>query len=334
MYIITSKEQLIKDLKEKYNDISAIYGRYYIFGDLGGMRGDLVDALPPTLKVITVTTVGYDQFDLVALKKRGIVVCNTPGNASISVAEIALYLTLSTFRFTSVFEKYFRQTENSELCRQAITELDNSSGKLLIDPADAPSAFADGERVGKKYAHSPYGFRAGIAGFGGIGIEIGRRLNALGMEIHYFDRYKLTLEREANLGYNVTYHESFVSLLGQSDVLVLALPLHDDTKEIVNKKAIEMLPDDARIVNVGRGGLINHQHLVAALESGKLSSVGLDVHPNEPYIEKKLVERDDITLLPHLGGGTVEVVRNAAIKSINNIRDVLEGSGRGITPVN
>lgn len=191
-----------------------------------------------------------------------------------------------------------------------------------------------GEKIGDRFISGPRGHSVGIAGLGDIGKEIGKRLNAIGMTVHYTKRVPLTKAEQAELGFKATYHESFESMLPHSELLVLSLPLSAHTHHIVNEKTIAQLPDGARIVNIGRGGLIDTQALIASLKSGKISGVGLDVFEKEPSIEPELLGRWDVILTPHLGSSTYDVAVAAENTCMTNITEYYFGDMTNVTSVN
>lgn len=317
------------------------------FSPVGGLKGDLVAALPESVKIIVSTTVGMDPYDIQALGSRGIVVCNAPGHAADPVADHVLYLTLSLFRYSQVFEhvtKHFDKTTdgranlktnlpwNQETGRPVFfSELTEAQKRQFID--NKPP-FNFGECVGDRFVRSPRGHTVGIAGFGSIGKEIGARLHALGMHIHYTKRDKLTETQLSQLGYPTTHHASLDSMLPICDLLVLALPLTQQTTHIIDKSALSKLPDGARIINIGRGKLIDEHALLDALRAGKLANVGLDVFENEPLVLKDLQTRWDTVLTPHVGSSTYEIAVAAENTCTENLSQFFYGDKLGITAVN
>ncbi|CAN6655414.1 putative 2-hydroxyacid dehydrogenase YPL113C [Trichomonascus vanleenenianus] len=330
-YKLTTKEQFIADIKGKYSDIEAIWALWLGFMPIGGLKDDdVIEALPASMKVLAIASVGYDQYGVEKLKARGITVTNSPGFPNVAVAEIAVHLALSAFRFTTVFETALRECRNTIAARKVVAEFDKQIGSL--ETGKVSTLFQLGQKVGINSALSLRGHTAGIAGFGQIGKEIGRLLSAFGMNIHYLKRSPLTADEQAALGYHAVHHASFESLARASELLVLALPLTPATEYILNEKTIAALPDGAKIVNIGRGKLIDQKALVNALKNNKISSAGLDVFEQEPLIESELANRQDVTLLPHLGCASLDAYMNGQANAIKNIRAVLETS-KPIHPV-
>lgn len=191
-----------------------------------------------------------------------------------------------------------------------------------------------GETVSGRAVRQPRGHVVGIVGFGAIGKVIGQRLSSIGMKVHYTKTSVLSKSEKAALGYNATFHESAADLFKVSDLLVLACPLNSATKNLVNEESIKLLPQDARIVNIGRGGLIDTKALVRALRSGRISGAGLDVFEREPIIDDELCDRWDVVLLPHIGSATMETAELSEINCMNNINNIIFGDGKDLTSVN
>lgn len=333
-YTLTTRDQFIEDLKpgRLLGNIVGIFADWTAFSKIGHMDADLIKHLPNSLKITVIPSTGYEPFDVEALSARGIILCNTPAISSSAVADAALLLTLSVFRYISAFEKAVRTTGNVIDSRAAVGNMDKEKGCLVFDKEER---FIFGSRVSRLQLHveSPYGKRVGIAGFGKIGQQIANRLSALGMQIHYFKRSRLSVEEETSLSYPVHYHNSFDSLCQISDLLLLALPGDRSTEHILNEKTIHLLPFGARVVNVGRGSLINETHLLEALSNGQISSVGLDVYENEQSINKELLRRDDVTLTPHVGACTEDVYIKAYDNCMRNISQYFT-TGKAATSVN
>ncbi|MCS7103137.1 MAG: hypothetical protein NZ992_04550, partial [Candidatus Korarchaeum sp.] len=133
-----------------------------------------------------------------------------------------------------------------------------------------------------------------------VGSEIAELLRSIGMQVDYYDKYKVggsSLER----------------VLKESDVIVLASPLTEETKGLIGKKEFSMMKEGVILINVGRGELIDLEAALEALESGKLGGLGLDVFPREPPFGDAIFERllgfNNVVLTPHLGGTSLESER-------------------------
>ncbi|KAL2847900.1 D-isomer specific 2-hydroxyacid dehydrogenase [Aspergillus pseudodeflectus] len=175
--------------------------------------------------------------------------------------------------------------------------------------------------------HDPKGKVLGILGMGGIGREMANRARAFGMTIQYHNRSRLSSELEGGAKY-----VSFDDLLATSDVLSLNLALNPSTRHIIGEKEFQKMKDGVVIVNTARGALIDEKALVAALESGKVMSAGLDVYEQEPIVELGLLNNPRVMLLPHIGTMTYETQKEMEILVLDNLRSAVE-KGELITQV-
>lgn len=311
------------------------------------MKGDLIDSLPESLKIVVSCAAGFDSYDGAALAKRGIALCNSPGMAAGPVADQVLYYTLSLYRYFHIFERLAREHQHTITCRTAVTtsewDLETGKPKMFLSnkndseynsEADKAPGFAFGDLMAGRAVRQPRGHSAGIVGFGAIGKEIGRRLDSIGMNVHYTKNTPLSDKEIAALGYEATFHESTDTLFPKCDVLVLACPLNAKTHYMINEKSLAQLPKEAKIINIGRGALIDMKALLAALKSGHISGLGIDVFEKEPIIDKELCDRWDVIVTPHIGASTIEVVERSESHCIDNIYDMIVEGGKKLTRVN
>lgn len=327
-YTLTTREQLIADLADSLKQIEAIVLYWDAFFPVGGLDQELLNAIPESVKVVTLPSVGHEHVNGALLRTRGISLCNTQAISGQAVADLALFLTLACFRFTNIFEHSLRSCGNSAHARKDALAFDPETGVPTKDSNKSLdySVYAFGEHVGNNIpVQSPHGHKAAIIGFGAIGQEIGKRLACLGMEIHYYKRTALSQVKANELGYEAHYHSTLESIFPVAELLVLALPLTPQTKHMVNASSIETLPNGSRIVNVGRGPLIDQKALVDALKSKKVLSAGLDVYEKEPIVEQELLQRQDVTLLPHIGGSTLDVAEDSTTNCLANVDLLLSG---------
>ena len=134
------------------------------------------------------------------------------------------------------------------------------------------------------------------------------------------------VEREVN----ATFYPTLPALMARSACLLLATPAGP---ALLTATTLPLLPRGARIVNIARGSLIDEDALVDALEAGHISAAGLDVHRNEPYVNKRLAGRTDVSLTCHTGGASLETMVGFERLVLENVESVL-GGGRGVTVVN
>ncbi|PGH28282.1 60S ribosomal protein L17 [Polytolypa hystricis UAMH7299] len=254
----------------------------------------MLSALPSTVKFICHNGAGYDNIDIPGCSKRGILVSSTPVAVNNATADIAMFLMIGALRHAYV----------------------------------PISAIRNGQWQGKtSLGYDPRGKTLGILGMGGIGREVAIRARAFGMRIIYHNRNRLSPDLERGATY-----VSFQELLARADVLSLNLSLNASTRHIISAREFDQMKDGVVIVNTARGALIEEKALVAALESGKVLSAGLDVYENEPAVEPGLISNPRVMLLPHIGTATYETQREMELLVLENLRTCLE-RGTLVTPV-
>lgn len=146
-------------------------------------------------------------------------------------------------------------------------------------------------------SNDPKGKLLGIVGMGGIGRAFSKRARALGMKCQYHNRNRLSPELEDGAEYVDTLDE----LLESSDVVSLNLPLNEKTKHLIGKKEFERMKNSAILINTARGGVVDEQALVDALDMGEIAGCGLDVYEEEPKVNEGLLKNPKAFLLPHVG---------------------------------
>ena len=221
----------------------------------------------PKLAIIANTGAGYEKIDVAAARARGIVVVNTPGVTDGCVADMAMGLLLAAARHIVRGDKYAR------------------SG------AWSKAAYPLVPRV--------FGKRMGILGLGHIGMTIARRAAAFDMKISYYSR-----RPRADVSY--PYLPSVAALAAASDFLVVACPGGPATRHIVDAEVLKALGPKGYVVNISRGSVIDEEALIAALEDGTIAGAGLDVLEHEPAVPARLAALDNVVIMPHRGGGTIE----------------------------
>ncbi|KAI5964936.1 hypothetical protein CANMA_003446 [Candida margitis] len=334
-YKMTTRGQFVEDLKTKFSHISAIYGAWLGFVPIGGFR-TVIEYAPSSLKVLAFCSVGYDHQDAHELAQRNIAMTNVPSDgAAEPVSELVVYFTITGFRQLHMYErqKLLKIPDTIDIrYKFANEEFNQKDGKINLSHE---RGYDFGERINKRPNLSPRGHNVVIVGFGQIGQLIGRKLHELGMNITYVKRSKLSNEQEDKLGYEATYASTILDVAkhGEVDLIVIACPATPETHHLINEEVIKSISKPFRIVNIGRGTVIDQEALLQGLNSGKILFAGLDVFENEPAINKDLINREDVVLTPHIGASTQENFDYAAIKALENIDDVLEG-GSGISKVN
>lgn len=240
------------------------------------------------LKVIGRAGVGVDNVDVDAATKRGIIVMNTPGGNTISTAEHAFSLMVSTAR--------------------------------NIPQADASVKGGKWDRktfVGVEL----YNKTLAILGMGRIGTEIARRAIAFGMRVLAYDPY-LSASRARSL--QVELIESLDAIIPEADFITMHMPLTGETKYMLNAERLAKTKKGVRIVNCARGGLIDELALVEALKSKQVAAAALDVFETEPLpADSPLRGLPNLILTPHLGASTAEAQEGVGIEVAEQIRAAL-----------
>ena len=240
------------------------------------------------LKVIGRAGVGVDNIDLDAAKKHSVTVVNAPTSTTVAVAELAFGLLLAVAR--------------------------------EIPRADA--GMKQGEWLKKQFEGTELnGKTLGIIGFGRIGMEVGKRAAAFGMNVIIYDP-------------NVAEHElvhgnaepvSLQELFAWSDFISLHLPLNVHTRDLLGPVAFSQMKDGVRIISTARGGIIDEPALLNALNSGKVAGAALDVFEKEPPGLTELVSHPRVIATPHMGAQTAEAQTRAAEDIASEVLAALRG---------
>jgi D-3-phosphoglycerate dehydrogenase len=240
------------------------------------------------LKVVGRAGVGVDNIDLAAAKAHGVTVVNSPLATTIAVAELTLSLMLSVVR---------------EVPR---ADASMKAGKWLKK-----------ELEGREL----YGKTLGVVGFGRIGSAVAERAKAFGMTILAYD----PLVPAAVIAERGGKPVSFDELLGQSDMITMHMPLTAESRNMLNAEAFGKMKDGVFVVCAARGGVIDEEALLAALNSGKVTGAALDVYAVEPPGQSELVAHPRVIDTPHVGAQTVEAQARAANDIAEEVRNALEG---------
>ena len=252
-----------------------------------------LSAAGPGLKLIASFGTGVDHIDIAAAKARGLTVTNTPGVLTEDTADMTMALILAVAR---------RLGEGERLVR---------SGRWT---GWSPTSMLGVRLSGK---------RLGIVGMGRIGTAVARRARAFGLSIHYHNRRRADLALEAEL--EATYWESLDQMLGHMDVVSVNCPHTPATYHLISARRLRRLKPHAIVVNTSRGEVIDQQALIRALYARELAGAGLDVYAREPDIDPKLLELDNVVLLPHIGSATIEGRIAMGEKVIVNIKTFIDG---------
>jgi D-3-phosphoglycerate dehydrogenase / 2-oxoglutarate reductase len=239
----------------------------------------------PLLRVIARTGVGVDLVDLEAASARGITVVVTPGSGTRAVAEGVLALALHLVKRLRPLTDLVRQGRWAERSRIQVGDLDGAT--------------------------------IGIVGYGRIGRRVGELAGAFGMRVLAHDPFSPPPPEVdcPDLG----------TLAAASDVLTLHAPLTDQTRHLVDQAFLAGARPGAVLVNCGRGGLLDLDAVLAALQTGRLAGVGLDVFDPEPPPHHPLFDHPDVVLTPHLMGLTRRATAATFADAARGVADVLAG---------
>ncbi|KAG2178482.1 hypothetical protein INT44_001634 [Umbelopsis vinacea] len=267
-----SRPEFFELCKSKYQGVKTVYRESTSAKYIGSFDEELIRHLPQraSVKFICSNAAGYDSIDINAAAQRGIYVSNTPGAVDTATADIAMILLLNACRNITQSEKNLKE------------------GRW---------------NAGIFMGTNPEGKKLGILGMGGIGKAIAQRAYGFEMQIQYHNRSRLPEEVEEK--YHATYVD-FETLLKTSDIISVSVPLSKETTHLLAAREFAKCKDGVIIVNTARGKVIDEAALVKALESGKVSAVGLDVFEEEPKIHPGLLTHPRATLLPHVGTNTLE----------------------------
>lgn len=254
---------------------------------------DMIAQAGDQLRLIANFGAGTEHIDLAAAAKRKIIVTNTPGVFTDDTADMAMMLIIGVPR---------RVREGVALIRRH-----NWTGW-------APSRML-GRRLGGK--------TLGIVGMGRIGQAVAHRARAFGLEIAYHNRKRLPEAIERML--HARHVETLDDLVAQSDILTLHCPLNEDTHWMIDERRLGLMKPGSSLINTARGELVDQEALIAALHNGHLAGAGLDVYPDEPNVDERLLEHPNVMTVPHIASATAEGREASGEKVIANIRFWMDG---------
>lgn len=256
------------------------------------------------LKAIGRAGAGVNNIPVDRCSEQGIVVFNTPGANANSVKELVLAgMLLSSRDITGAINWVNTQKDQGDEVPRLVEK--------------EKSNFAGPELQGKTL---------GIVGLGAIGVLVANAAVALGMDVIGYDPF-ISVDAAWGLSRDVKRAEGLDQLLAKSDYISLHVPLNDKTRGLINKEKIELLKNDVRIMNFARGGLVNDEDLLVALEEGKVGCYVTD------FPEASLLGKKGIIAIPHLGASTPEAEDNCAIMAARQVKDYLE-NGNILNSVN
>ena len=222
------------------------------------------------LKAVCNVAVGYNNFDLPALTAAGVMATNTPEVLNDTTADLAWALILASGRRIVGADQWVRAGQ--------------WQGWKFHDAW-----------LGQDVHHATLG----ILGMGRIGQAVARRAAGFEMRVIYHNRNRLPAELAADAGW-VSKEELF----RQSDFLVLMLPYAPAVHHIVGAAELALMKPTAHLINVARGGIVDDNALIEALQRKQIAGAGLDVFENEPALDRRFLALDNVVLTPHIGSST------------------------------
>ena len=249
--------------------------------------GALMDAAGPSLRVISLASMGFDNVDRAAAAERGIVVTHTPRVLAETTADLTFALILAARRRLGA----------------AAANLAEGSWELF--------------RMHDYLGLDVHGATLGLIGYGQIGRAVARRAHGFGMRVLHHDPYAPDDDLSASV--------DLTTLLAESDIVSLHVPLTEETRHLISARELAAMKPTATLVSTARGGVVDEEALLHAVREGRLHSAGLDVYEREPMGAElsPLVAEEHVVALPHIGSAT-EATRAAMVDlAVDNILDVL-----------
>jgi glyoxylate reductase len=276
-----SKEELFRRIKDKEALVCLLTEK---------VDDELLRAAPK-LRIAANVAVGFDNVDVPACTKRGVVATNTPGVLDETTADFAWTLLMAVAR---------RLGEGEQLARSG-----NWKGWDLD------------QLVGTDV----WGKTLGLVGFGRIGRAVARRAAGFQMRVIYCDAMRAPLDIEKELK---AEYKDFNSLLAEADFVSVHVPLLSETRGLFDAPKFFRMKPTAFLINTSRGAVVDEAALVHALESGKIAGAALDVYENEPFILPGL-KRANVVLAPHIASGSLETRTKMACIAAENVVALFKG---------
>jgi len=251
-----------------------------------------VIAAAPSLKAVCNFAVGYNNIDLAACTRAGVMATNTPGVLDDTTADLAWALLMATARRLPAAERWLRNGE--------------WKGWQFI------------QWLGSDVHHATLG----ILGMGRIGQTVARRALGFDMKVIYHNRTPLAADQEAAIRASWVDKQT---LLREADFLVLLLPYSPATHHTIGAAELALMKPTAHLINVARGGIVDDEALISALRQRRLSGAGLDVFEGEPKFNPGYLELDNVALTPHIGSSSRATRMAMAMTAADNLIAALSG---------
>lgn len=253
---------------------------------------ELLDAAGPGLAIVANYAVGFDNIDVEACSRHGVLASNTPDVLTETTADTAFALMMAACRRVAEGDRFLRSRE--------------------------PWIWGPLMMLGQDIHHKTLG----VVGFGRIGQALARRARGFAMNVIYHDMYRPAPELERELG---TEYRDLDDLLRESDFVSLHTNLTPQTRHLINAERLAIMKPTAVLVNTSRGPVIDEAALAKALADGQIFAAGLDVFEREPQVDPALLECENAVLIPHLGSATVDTRLAMANLAADNLFAALDG---------
>ena len=260
--------------------------------------------IPESVKAVARAGAGTNNIPIPELTEKGVVVFNTPGANANAVKELVILSLLIASRPVVAANKWANELAGKG---DEIPELSEKGKSQFVGP----------ELKGKTL---------GVIGLGAIGAMVANLAIKFGMEVIGYDPY-LSVNAAWSLDHNVKHAETLDTVYAKSDYITIHVPQTNDTKGMINASTIKTMKDGVRIINIARGGLVNNDDILAALDSGKVAALVTD------FAAEELLNHPKVICMPHLGASTPEAEDNCAIMAAKQLKDFLE-KGNIVNSVN
>src|SRR5215470_5218335 len=277
--------------KPEFYDAAA-HAEYYLGSPRAGIGNEFFRAAPK-LKLVQLTSAGYDRVDIEAARKAKVPVANNGGANAVAVAEHAVMLMLAVLK------------------------------KLVYHHNNVVAGTWRASDFASIRTYELEGKRLGIIGLGNIGKKVARRVRGFDMDVRYYDVVRLTEDQEDALGVRFAL---FTEILKTSDIVTLHVPLNDVTRKMISTRELGMMKKSAILINTCRGPVVDEDALHQALTAGTIAAAGLDVMVEEPpKPNHPLFSLPNVTFSPHSAGPTAENWTARFRNGFDNIQRVAAG---------
>jgi glyoxylate reductase len=277
-----ARDQLLAEVAGKAGAITLLTDR---------VDDEFLDAAGPALRIVANYAVGFDNIDVGACTRHGVLASNTPEVLTETTADTAFALMMAAARRIAEGDRFLRSR--------------------------APWTWGPLMMLGQDIHHKTLG----VVGFGRIGQAVARRARGFAMRIRYHDVYRPAADVEQEL--QAEYRE-LGDLLRESDFVSIHTNLTPQTHHLINAERLAMMKPTAVLVNTSRGPVIDEEALARALKEGQIFAAGLDVFEHEPDVYPGLLDCENAVLIPHLGSATVETRLAMANLATDNLFAGLE----------